>query len=118
MAKKRRRHSPELKAQVGLDALKRIKPVNTMAVQYQIHPVQVSRWKQELAMLLPELFPRKLNGDMEEIRFLPPFSERFGENKLPVPHLIRAGSNTAKLASAWSGLRAGSFAVVLNMGLP
>ena len=52
MSKKRRQHSPELKAQVGLEALKGIKPVHVIAARHKIHPVQVSQWKKEVAFSL------------------------------------------------------------------
>jgi len=68
MSKKRRQHSPELKAQVGLEALKGIEPVNVIAARHKIHPVQVSQWKKEVAVRLPELFARKADGDMEAMK--------------------------------------------------
>jgi putative transposase len=58
MSKKRRQHSPALKAQVGLEALKNIDPVHAIAARHGVHPTQVSQWKKELAERLPELFAR------------------------------------------------------------
>ena len=49
MSKKRRQHSPDLKAKVGLEALKGIEPVHAIAAKYQVHPVQVNQWKKEAA---------------------------------------------------------------------
>jgi transposase-like protein len=59
MSKKRRQHSAELKAKVGLEALKGIEPVHAIAAKYQVHPVQVSQWKKEVLERLPEVFSRK-----------------------------------------------------------
>ena len=59
MSKKRRQHSPDLKVRVGLEALKGIEPVHTIAAKYQVHPVQVSQWKKEAAERRPEVFARK-----------------------------------------------------------
>ena len=59
MSKKRRQHSPDLKAKVGLEALKGIEPIHSIAAKYQVHPVQVSEWKKEAAERLPEVFARK-----------------------------------------------------------
>jgi transposase-like protein len=42
MSKKRRQHSAQFKAQVGLDALKGIEPVHAIAAKHGVHPVQVS----------------------------------------------------------------------------
>ena len=58
MSKKRRQHSPALKAQVGLEALKNIDPVHAIAAKHGVHPTQVSQWKKEVAERLPELFSR------------------------------------------------------------
>jgi transposase-like protein len=65
MSKKRRLHSPELKARVGLEALKGIEPVHAIAAKYQVHPVQVSQWKKEATERLPEVFARKGDPDAQ-----------------------------------------------------
>ena len=65
MSKRRRQHSPDLKARVGLEALKGIEPVHAIAARYQVHPVQVSQWKKEAAERLPEVFARKADADAE-----------------------------------------------------
>ena len=65
MSKKRRQHSPDLKARVGLEALKGIEPVHAIAAKYQVHPVQVSRWKREVTERLPEVFAGKADHDAE-----------------------------------------------------
>ena len=65
MSKKRRQHSPDLKAKVGLEALKGIEPIHAIAARYEIHPVQVSQWKKEAAERLPEVFARKADPDVE-----------------------------------------------------
>ena len=65
MSQKRRQHSPDLKARVGLEALKGIEPVHAIAARYQVHPVQVSQWKKEAAERLPEVFARKADADAE-----------------------------------------------------
>lgn len=45
MKAKRRRHEPEFKARVALEALKGIKTIQQIAKEFDIHPVQVSDWK-------------------------------------------------------------------------
>ncbi len=49
MKAKRRRHDPEFKARVALEALKGIKPIQQIAKEYDIHPVQVSEWKKVMS---------------------------------------------------------------------
>ena len=63
MSKKRRLHSAQFKAQVGLEALKGIEPVHAIAAKHSVHPVQVSQWKKEVAERLPELFAGKPDAD-------------------------------------------------------
>jgi transposase-like protein len=68
MSKKRRQHNPEFKAKVGLEALKGIEPVHAIAAKHQIHPVQVSQWKKEVAARLPEVFTRKADPSVTEAK--------------------------------------------------
>jgi transposase-like protein len=49
MKGKRRRHDPEFKARVALEALKGIKTIQQIAKEFDIHPVQVSDWKKTMA---------------------------------------------------------------------
>ena len=65
MKRKRRNHSPEFKARIAMEAMKGIKPIHEIAADNEIHPVQVSQWKKELAERISELFERK-NGRNEE----------------------------------------------------
>jgi len=62
MSKKRRQHSPDLKAKVGLEALKGIEPVHAIASRYEVHPVQVSQWKKEAAERPPRSFLSRSGG--------------------------------------------------------
>jgi len=48
MKAKRRRHDPEFKARVALEALKGVKSIQQIAKDYQFHPVQVSEWKKTM----------------------------------------------------------------------
>ena len=42
MKKQRRKHSPEFKAKVAIEAIKEVKTVSQIAQEYEIHPVMVS----------------------------------------------------------------------------
>jgi transposase len=48
MKAKRRRHEPEFKARVAIEALKGVKTIQAIAKEFEIHPVQVSEWKKEM----------------------------------------------------------------------
>ena len=63
MPRKRRTFSAEFKAQVGLEALKGLEPVHVIAQRHEVHPVQVSQWKKEVAERLPEVFAGKADHD-------------------------------------------------------
>jgi transposase len=48
MKAKRRRHDPEFKARVALEALKGVKTVQQIGREFDVHPVQVSEWKKAM----------------------------------------------------------------------
>jgi transposase len=48
MKSKRRRHSPEFKAMVALEAIKGLKTIQQIAKEHDIHPVQVTEWKRTM----------------------------------------------------------------------
>ena len=68
MSKKRRQQVPSSKPRVGLEALKGIEPVHAIAAKHQVHPVQVSQWKKEVAARLPEVFARKPDADAADAK--------------------------------------------------
>ena len=45
MTAKRKRHKPEFKAQVALEAYKGDKTINQLASEHEVAAVQVSQWK-------------------------------------------------------------------------
>lgn len=56
MKAKRKRHDPQFKARVALEALKGIKTIQQIAKEYGIHPVQVSEWKKIMVEGAAEAF--------------------------------------------------------------
>ena len=61
MSEKKRRkvHSPEFKARVGLEALKGVKTINEIGQEYEVHPVQVGQWKKAIQEQAKSLFEGK-----------------------------------------------------------
>jgi transposase len=53
MKAKRRRHDPEFKARVALEALEGIKTIQQIAKEYDLHPVQVFDWKKSCRIVFP-----------------------------------------------------------------
>ena len=70
MKKQRRKHSPDFKARVALEAIKGVKTVSQIAQDYEIHPVMVSNWKKEMLTHLPDVFDKnkrpKTDKDVEK----------------------------------------------------
>jgi transposase len=58
-AKKRKVHTPEFKAKVGLEALRGVKTINEIGQEYGVHPVQVGQWKKEIQEQAKTLFEGK-----------------------------------------------------------
>ncbi len=58
-SKQRLYHSPELKAKVGLEAIRGTKTVNEIGLEYGVHPGQVSLWKKEIQEQAKTLFEGK-----------------------------------------------------------
>lgn len=56
MKAKRRRHDPEFKARVALEALKGIKTIQQIGKEFDVHPVQVSEWKKVMTAGAPGVF--------------------------------------------------------------
>ena len=57
--KKRKVHSPEFKARVGLEAVKGVKTINEIGQEYGVHPVQVGQWKKAIQERASDLFEGK-----------------------------------------------------------
>jgi putative transposase len=43
----RKRYSAELKAQIALEAVKGLKPINEIAGAHEVHPTQITQWKKQ-----------------------------------------------------------------------
>lgn len=56
MKAKRKRHEPQFKARVALEALKGVKTIQQIAKEYKVHPVQVSEWKKTVLEGAAEVF--------------------------------------------------------------
>jgi transposase-like protein len=56
MARQRKAHSPALKAQVALAALKGDKTINELAGQHGVHPTLIHSWKKLLLQGAEDLF--------------------------------------------------------------
>lgn len=57
--KKRKVHSAEFKAKVGLEAVRGARTINEIGQQYGVHPVLVGQWKKEILERAGMLFEGK-----------------------------------------------------------
>jgi transposase-like protein len=57
--KKRKVHTPEYKAKVGLEALRSGKTINQVGQEFDVHPVQVGLWKKAIQEQAKTLFHGK-----------------------------------------------------------
>jgi transposase-like protein len=68
MSKKRKQHTAEFKAMIGMEALRGIKTLSEIAKEYNVHPVQVGQWKKELKGRSAELFKTKSNIEFKNLK--------------------------------------------------
>jgi len=54
--KKRKVHSAEFRAKVGLEAVRGVKTINELGQRYEVHPVLVGQWKREILERAGTLF--------------------------------------------------------------
>lgn len=66
MSRKRKQHSPALKAKVALAAWKGDRTTAELASQFSVHPTQVSQWKRDLLEGAEELFGRDRRHESQE----------------------------------------------------
>ena len=57
--KRRKIHTPEFKAKMGLEALRGTKTINQIGQDYDVHPVQIGLWKKEIQAQAKTLFEGK-----------------------------------------------------------
>ena len=58
-AKKRKVHTAEFKAKVGLEAVRGVKTISEIAQSYGVHPHLVGQWKKEILESAGALFEGK-----------------------------------------------------------
>ncbi len=101
---KRKRHDPQFKARVALEALKGIKTVQQIAKEFDVHPVQVSEWKKKLSEQAGSVFdsgrPQGLaeGGEFAEERSA--LHSKIGELTVQVDFLVKK----SRQLGVWNGL--------------
>lgn len=57
--KKRRTHSADFKAKIGLEAVRGVRTINEIAQEHNVHPQLVTQWKKEILENSSSLFDTK-----------------------------------------------------------
>jgi hypothetical protein len=96
MKAKRRRHEPEFKARVALEALKGIQTIQQIAKEFDIHPMQVTEWKNN------PLFPRLRSGHP---LFQRPSPQKQIPSIPPTTACPACGSTTASIPETTHGVK-------------
>ncbi len=87
MGTDRKRHGAKLKCDVALEAIKGAKTINEIAMNYKIHPGQVSQWKKHMQEALLEAFnTKKQQGDASGV-LVPQLYEEIGRLKFELDWL-------------------------------
>ena len=88
MKRKRRVFSDKFKAKVAIEAIKGIKTLSELAMEYKVHPNQISTWKKQLLMNAEELFAsgKKRKAKTEE-ELTGPLYEEIGRLKMDIKWL-------------------------------
>jgi transposase-like protein len=88
MTAKRKRHTPEFKTKVALEAIKGIKTSSELASQFHVHPVQISTWKRKAIEALPDVFkhPSKKKPKSED-ELTGPLYQEIGRLKMELDWL-------------------------------
>jgi transposase len=86
MSKKLQRREPELKMEVALEAIKGKLSINEIAVKFNIHPKQVTDWRDQLlsegtSVFIPKTSMRKTKNDLEKDELLRKIGELSMENE-------------------------------------
>jgi transposase-like protein len=88
MPRKRKTHTPQFKVKVALDAIRGLKTSSELENQYQIHPVQIAKWKKQAIEGLPEVFQRsKSKKAKSEEEITSPLYEEIGRLKMELDWL-------------------------------
>jgi transposase-like protein len=88
MTGKRKRHTPEFKTKVALEAIKGIKTSSELASRFQVHSVQISTWKKKAIEALPDIFrhPSKKKPKSED-ELTGPLYQEIGRLKMELDWL-------------------------------
>ena len=88
MAKKRRKHTEEMKARVALEAIKGVRTLSELSAAYGVHPTVIAQWKRQLIERAAEVFSRgNAAGGRSEQELTAPLYEEIGRLTMEIDWL-------------------------------
>lgn len=92
MARKKRGFSREFKARVALEALQEQRTLAELASKHNVHPSQVTRWKKEARLALPEVFGTAKPDDGAQEQLIAQLYEKIGRLRMELDWLKKKSS--------------------------
>ncbi len=107
MKEKRRRCEPEFKARLAIEGIKGIKTIQEIAKEFDVHPVQVSNWKNKSLEGVSDVFSviKKQSTEETFTAQREQLHAKIGQQAVEIDFLIKKSKqlsrpiSTAKLAS-------------------
>ena len=66
LKKNRKQYSPDFKAKVAMEAIKGQETIAELAIRFEIHPTQITKWKRELIAGAGNIFGADPNKKMKD----------------------------------------------------
>jgi transposase len=66
LKKNRKQYSPDFKARVAMEALKCEETIAELAIRFEVHPTQISKWKRELVAGAANIFSADPNKKIKD----------------------------------------------------
>ena len=66
MKRNRKQYSPDFKAKVAMEALKGQETIAELAIRFEVHPTQITKWKRELVAGAGNIFGADPNKKIKD----------------------------------------------------
>lgn len=62
----RKRHSPDFKSKVAIDAIRQQQTVNELTAKYAVHATQINQWRKQALAAIPAVFKGKAEREQQD----------------------------------------------------
>jgi len=66
LKRNRKQYSPDFKARVAMEAIKGEETIAELAIRFEVHPTQITKWKKELVAGASNIFGADPNKKMKD----------------------------------------------------